>query len=209
MDARANDDVRKRPRRSPARRVTTWIVALAAAFVVIGLAAMELRSRSQNALGAVSGPATAVAVDMPAPGFELPLLAAGSGSLSLASLRGDVVVLNFWASWCVPCREEMPGLQATSERYDRDGVRFVGVNALDDRASAITFAKDLGVTYPSVFDPGGTLSDDYRLIGFPATFVIDRDGVMRVAFHGFVAEESLSDAIDEVLATGTSTANDG
>jgi cytochrome c biogenesis protein CcmG/thiol:disulfide interchange protein DsbE len=200
METSDADDARSPRAASTRRRVTTWIVALSITFVVVGFAIAELRSTSNGGLGTAAGPGQAVAVDTPAPDFDLPLLAEGEGTLSLSSLRGDVVVLNFWATWCIPCRDEMPGLQATWERYRQEGVRFVGVNALDDRASAVAFAKDLGITYPSVFDPSGTLSDDYRLVGFPSTFVIDRAGVIRVEFHGYVDEQSLTEAIEDVLA---------
>jgi peroxiredoxin len=154
-------------RRALAPRVLTiaaWVLVVGA---VLFLAMVELQDRSGTQGGALSVAnyrARAEVVDTPAPDFELPLLE-GDGSLRLSSLRGRVVVVNFWASWCAPCRLEAPDLQAAWEDYrDRD-VRFLGVDELDDRYAAQGFVREFGITYPRVFDPSGSLADDYRFIG--------------------------------------------
>lgn len=143
--------------------------------------------------------ARAEVVDTRAPDFDLELLS-GEGSLRLSDLRGDIVVLNFWASWCSPCRLEAPDLQSASEDYRSRGVQFVGVDELDDRFAAQGFIREFAITYPSVFDPSGSLSDDYAFLGLPATYVIDQEGTIRYRFQGFLDGKILRSSLDQVLA---------
>ena len=111
----------------------------------------------------------------PAPLFTLPRLD-GPGRLALASLRGKAVVVNFWASWCRPCKEELPVLEQTWQRYRSRGLVVVGVDAQDFTGDAKRFAQKYGITYPIVHDgPGATLGD-YGVTGFPETFFVDRAG---------------------------------
>jgi cytochrome c biogenesis protein CcmG/thiol:disulfide interchange protein DsbE len=189
------------------KRLAIWLVMLGGAMLVIGLAWTQLRSSDDAAFGAIAGPAEIVAIDAPAPDFELPLLD-GSGSLRLSSLRGSVVVLNFWASWCGPCRQEAPGLKAMSERYADRNVRFVGIDYVDNVAAGQTFVREFGLEYPSVSDASGSLGDDYGLLGLPATFVIDEEGTMRFRFAGYVTEPVLEQALDDVLGGSSSPTQD-
>lgn len=110
----------------------------------------------------------------PAPPFSAQLLE-GGGSLSLASLRGKPVVLNFFQSSCNPCKAESKVLEAAYRRYRADGVVFVGVDFQDAVSDARRFVRVHGITYPVIRDPGG-LVDRYGLIGTPETFFIDRQG---------------------------------
>ena len=124
-----------------------------------------------------------------------------SGELSLASLRGKTVVLNFWASWCGPCRDEMPLLQAGWERWQGKNVVFVGVDAKDDRGYARSFLARYGVTYPNVYDGKGSLIGRYGVTGYPETYFIDVDGKVRYRIAGPVEEASdLDEAIERALA---------
>ncbi|HMC09401.1 MAG TPA: TlpA disulfide reductase family protein [Actinomycetota bacterium] len=108
----------------------------------------------------------------PAPDFQLPLL--GGGTLSSRELKGSPVVVNFWASWCVPCRKEAPVLEATFKQYEGRGVRFVGVDYEDLESDAQRFVREFGITYPSVRDTGGTLASAFGVRGVPETFFVDR-----------------------------------
>lgn len=111
-----------------------------------------------------------------APAFSLPRLD-GNGSVSLASLRGKTVVLNFFASWCAPCKQEAPDLQSFWRRYRSDGVVVLGVDSGDTKGSARRFLSAHGVTYPIVFDPEEQLADGaYALPGLPVTYVLNRQG---------------------------------
>lgn len=134
-----------------------------------------------------------------APAFTLERLDQ-SGELSLASLRGKTVVLNFWASWCGPCRDEMPLLQKGWERWQGKNVVFVGIDSKDDRGYARSFLERYGVTYPNVYDGKGSQIGRYGVTGYPETFFIDARGKVRYRIAGPVAKASdLDEGIERAL----------
>jgi cytochrome c biogenesis protein CcmG, thiol:disulfide interchange protein DsbE len=106
-----------------------------------------------------------------APAFTLSTV--GGGTLSSSELRGAPVVINFWASWCDPCNQEAPDLEATWKQYQARGVRVVGVDYEDQPADAQAFVSKYGITYPSVVDRGGELATAFGVRGVPETFFID------------------------------------
>jgi cytochrome c biogenesis protein CcmG, thiol:disulfide interchange protein DsbE len=110
-----------------------------------------------------------------APAFSLPRLDR-DGELSLASLRGKAVIVNFWASWCGPCKEEAPLLEAAWREHRDEGLVVVGVDFNDFRSDARRFAERNGMTYPLVYDSRATLEKPYGLEGVPETFFVDREG---------------------------------
>jgi cytochrome c biogenesis protein CcmG, thiol:disulfide interchange protein DsbE len=114
------------------------------------------------------------AIGKPAPDFSLERLDR-AGTLQLSSLRGKVVVLNFWASWCFPCKQEAPALAAASKRWG-DRVVVLGVDVNDFQGEARRFARKYGLTYPLVHDNRNVTSPKYGLTGLPETFFIDRRG---------------------------------
>jgi cytochrome c biogenesis protein CcmG, thiol:disulfide interchange protein DsbE len=134
-----------------------------------------------------------------APGFTLERLD-GEGDLSLASLRGKPVVLNFWASWCSPCKDEAPLLQEASERWG-ERVAFVGIDVKDFRGDARKFVERFGITYPNVYDGKGSTIGRYGVTGYPETFFIDAEGRVRHRIAGPVEDaEDVDDGIRRALA---------
>jgi cytochrome c biogenesis protein CcmG/thiol:disulfide interchange protein DsbE len=134
-----------------------------------------------------------------APGFELERLS-GGGRESLADYRGKIVVLNAWASWCGPCREESPLLQRWHERMSRDGVGTVlGIDALDVDSDARAFVREYGLTYPMLRDPEGRSLVDYGVIGYPETFVIDERGRIVALRRGAVDEQWMREEVAPLL----------
>ena len=120
----------------------------------------------------------------PAPELELPRLS-GNGVRSLEDYRGQVVVLNFWASWCEPCREESPLLQRWHERISADGAGTVlGIDILDASQDARDFAREYRLTYPMLRDGDGSSLDDWGVVAYPETFVIDRRGRIAASRRG-------------------------
>jgi len=187
-----------------ARRLALRLILFGVGLLVVGLAVVELNARGTGGVAGIAVAdyaAEAESEATPAPGFALPSLD-GNGTVSLSSYRGSVVVLNFWATWCVPCRKEAPGLQRTWEAYRERGVRFLGVAERDDDAAGRAFVKEFDITYPSASDQSGSLADDYRLFGMPTTFVIDRAGTIRYRFVGYVTEDALRGALDLVIGKG-------
>jgi peroxiredoxin len=119
----------------------------------------------------------------PAPGFALQ--SRDGAQVSLASQKGNVVMVNFWASWCVPCRQEMPHLQALYERYNSLGFELLAVNVESDLDDAHKWLEDVEVTFPVLFDPKNEVSKLYKVVSMPSTVLIGRDGTMRYIHHGY------------------------
>jgi cytochrome c biogenesis protein CcmG/thiol:disulfide interchange protein DsbE len=199
-EQRENPAATRRSARIALRLVVVAVVMLVGTFVWLQLQQSEGRRGSD--VSTANYEAQAIRGDHPAPDFEMPALS-GGGSISLDDFRGTVVVLNFWASWCGPCRLEAPALQATWEAYRDRGVRFLGVDYRDDRAAARAFIDEFGITYPSVFDPAGKLAFDYGLLGVPTTFIIDGQGQIRFRFTGYLNGQVLRRALDDVLEEGS------
>ena len=101
---------------------------------------------------------------------------ADARQLSLGGLRGKVVLVNFWATWCRECRSEMPVLQSLHRELAARGLVIVGINAREDARAVARYAEELGLTFPLVLDPAGKINDLYGVIGLPTTFVVARDG---------------------------------
>jgi thiol-disulfide isomerase/thioredoxin len=126
-----------------------------------------------------------------------------AGQIASTDFKGKVLVVNFWAVWCGPCRAEQPILQSLWQRYRDRGVVFLGVDERDDPAAAHAQLKDLGVTYPSLSDPDGRYATDFRFFGLPNTYVVDRTGTIRYQVIGRVhTTGELATLIDRVLAPG-------
>ena len=134
-------------------------------------------------LGNVSGCATTKLVGKPAPDFTLPTLA--GPNLQLSSLRGSVALIDFWASWCGPCRDELPALEQLRGVYEARGVRFVTVNIDSDRDAAASMAKQLGVTLPVALDADKRVAESWSLPTMPTSFLVDRQGIVRFVHEGF------------------------
>lgn len=118
-------------------------------------------------------------------------------AISLADLRGKVVVLNFWASWCVPCRAEMPYFESTYRAQRASGVEFVGLALQDDPQSARAFLNELGITYPTGPDEGNQVALRYLVTGLPTTVFITPDGRISRKWAGPISERELVGAIDD------------
>jgi cytochrome c biogenesis protein CcmG, thiol:disulfide interchange protein DsbE len=132
-----------------------------------------------------------------APQFTAPLLN-GGGSVALSDLRGKPVFLNFWASWCVPCKDEAPLLRQAYATYGSK-VHFLGVDERDALTSALAFERDNGIRYPSARDEGFRIYNDYGLTGQPESFFIDQNGVIVQHVPGPLSRAELFDLLDVLV----------
>ncbi|MFZ4755604.1 MAG: TlpA family protein disulfide reductase [Miltoncostaeaceae bacterium] len=169
------------------------------ALLVVGLAASGGSTAIDDAL--VSGQRP------PAPDITLPVLVSGPGlppagqQVSLSSLKGTPVVLNLWASWCGPCRDEAPIFETAWERYRGKGALVLGLDLQDLSGNALEFLREYGITYPSLRDGSDASKRDLEATGVPETYIIDKQG--RIALHitGQVTElRQITVPLDQVLA---------
>ncbi len=119
----------------------------------------------------------------PAPDFSLQSL--DGSTVRLSDLKGQVVLINFWATWCAPCREEMPLLDAIYQKYNRLGVELLGINVEDDASGAQEYLNETPVTFPILFDPDGRVSKQYQVKAMPSTILVDRHGNVRHIHYGY------------------------
>jgi len=192
------------PARARSRRTVVLAAAVLAGVLLIVVLATGWPGGGNSGATTVDGNASAVlypAGHRPlAPGFSGTTLT--GSKLSFSSYRGQVVVLNFWGSWCVPCREEASTLAAVASTYRPAGVSFLGVDVRDTTASALAFARSFHVTYPSVSDPGSVITLGFTakvpIAGTPTTLVIDRTGHIAGAVFGTVTYSELTAILAKV-----------
>jgi cytochrome c biogenesis protein CcmG/thiol:disulfide interchange protein DsbE len=176
--------------RSPLLRgmeVMLWVV-------VAGLFLWRVAPQARAAVGwgSSGGPAPAVTLDL-----------LNGSAVRLADLRGQVVLVNFWATWCPPCRAEMPGFQKAYEAMHKDGFTVVGIS-MDDasRAHVESFLQDHGIRYPVAMATTDAVAAFGGVDSYPTSFLIDRQGRVRYTVRGFFAEPALRAAVHRLLAEG-------
>ena len=178
-------------------RISIAVVGSVIIAGIVGLLAWGLLNKSS-----ATGLSGITRVGQPAPDFSMELIR--DGELTLSEQRGSVVVINFWASSCPPCRTEARDLEAAWRDYrDRD-VLFIGANIQDRAEAAGRFLDEFGVTYPNGLDEGGRISIDYGVVGIPVTFVVDGEGNVARRWVGEIDPERLTTWIEELLAGAAS-----
>jgi peroxiredoxin len=140
-------------------------------FVALACGALLVWSASADELSGV------------APDFDL--LSRDGGRVALSDLEGQVVMVNFWATWCGPCRQEMPHLEALYQRYSGLGFTLLGVNVEKDSSGADKFLVETPVSFPILFDPESEVSELYNVVAMPSTVLIDKSGNLRFIHHGY------------------------
>jgi cytochrome c biogenesis protein CcmG, thiol:disulfide interchange protein DsbE len=168
-------------------------IAVLAVLAVIGLLAYGLLSKGSSG----------VALGEAAPAAPLPRLE-GGGTGSLADYRGRWVLVNFWASWCLPCREEAPALEAFQRRHGGSKFTVVGVDSRDLSGDGIDFVKRYGLSYPQLRDGNGDAAHEFGTTGVPENFLLDPKGRVRLLVRGPVSEDSLREAVVPMLPGGKS-----
>ena len=141
------------------------------------------------ALMAWAAPASAVEAGEPAPGFTLPAVDAEAAPIALADYRGKVLYLEFWSSWCVPCRRSMPELDALRENWPQEKFEVLGLNLDTHRPDAVRFLERVSIGYPNALDLGGGTARRYGVSALPAAFLINADGLVERVFKGAQTED--------------------
>lgn len=132
-----------------------------------------------------------------APSFDADTLEGGRASLN--DYKGKVVVLTFWATWCEPCKKEMPEIQAAYEKYKEEGLVVVGVNFGETKERAEPFVKQMGLSFPNLLDRRALIAERYGVVSLPVTFFIDREGIIRErVFGGTLTEESIAEVFQRL-----------
>jgi len=145
---------------------------------------MRNRIAVMAAILAFALPAWAGGGDVQAPAFTLQSVA--GKQVSLAQFKGDVVMINFWASWCGPCRQEMPLLDSIYKQYKDMGFTLLGVNVEPDSHNADAWLRKTPVSYPILYDPKSQVSQLYQVQAMPTTVIVDRQGVVRFVHNGYL-----------------------
>ncbi|MBL4867549.1 MAG: TlpA family protein disulfide reductase [Pseudomonadales bacterium] len=152
-------------------------------------------------VGAATVSASTVKVGEPAPKLELPNLA-GTGSVSLEQYKGKVVYLDFWASWCAPCRKSFPHFQLMREELGQFGFEILGVNVDENVKDAKSFLEKIHVDFPILLDPQGNSAETFGLTGMPTSYLIDQQGIVRMVHQGFKEKDIriIKQKINKLLA---------
>ena len=181
----------------------TRIVTCGVTVVVVGALLALLWVRLLAAGQATSTIAVSPLEGRAAPNFTVTLYNGTPGQkIRLADLKGHPVVINFWASWCDPCREETPMLEAAWQKYQKDGVIFVGVDYQDKPDAARAFMQQYGITYPvGPDDANGDIAIAYGVSGTPESAFVDRNGVVALKWGGMLDDRTLNQTIQKLLKT--------
>jgi cytochrome c biogenesis protein CcmG/thiol:disulfide interchange protein DsbE len=188
-----------RPNISAPAPVSNRLPALITVLLILG-AAWTFQSRvpvsSSQRLVSPASPKEGFA----APDFALDLL--DGGQLTLSELRGHPVILNLWASWCLPCRKEMPAIERVFQRYQDAGLIVVGLNMTseDSTSDVSAFVQEFGLTFPIALDRDGLARERYQLLGLPSTYFIDESGIIRsVVVGGPMGEATIRSKVEDLL----------
>jgi cytochrome c biogenesis protein CcmG/thiol:disulfide interchange protein DsbE len=179
------------------RGIVGFVVTALAIGSLLTLLWVRLLAASQAAQVAPASPL----VGHRAPDFTVTIMNGGSGEkIHLAALKGKPVVVNFWASWCEPCREETPILEAAWQKHQQDGIVFVGIDYEDKPNDALAFLKQYGVTYPvGPDDQNGSIAVAYGVTGAPETAFINRSGIVAQKVGGPLDDGTLERAIAALI----------
>ena len=175
------------------------LVGLAAGWLIfVGLPSPRPWARPATATpgGPTATPAPAPVTGAPAPDFTLRNL--DGQTVTLSALRGQVVLINFWATWCIPCQAEMPAIQHAYDARKGHGFTVLAVNLSEPTPDVQDYVKRLGVNFPVLLDAGDAISTQYRVRGYPTSFFVDRGGTVAIEQVGMMSETQLAENLAQL-----------
>lgn len=186
----------------PALSARQWNILLVGVLLLGSLFIGATRAQPEQpgpASRATSAVATTPAplADHPAPDFTLPSL--DETGVTLSDLRGQVVLINVWATWCPPCRAEMPAIQAAYAQYRDQGFTVLAVNVREEPATVGQFLQQQHLTFPALLDRDGQVSAAYRANLLPSSFFVDRQGIIRVVYRGPMPRNVIAGTVEQLL----------
>jgi peroxiredoxin len=178
-----------------------FVLVLLAGMLFIGATRVQPGDTPVDAaISEAAGQTPAPQIDHLAPDFTLPDLA--SNAVSLSALKGQVVLITIWATWCPPCRAEMPTIQATYEQYHGRGFTVLAINQAEDSRSVAAFMQQYGLTFPALLDSESTVSQSYQVRALPSSFFVDRSGIVRVVYRGPMPRSIISGTVERLVQEG-------
>lgn len=181
-----------------ARRLILTAIGVAPVAAILAVLGSRLgRGSGRSAIGVNAETQQAPLRPRPAPDFRLTTF--DGDEFRLSEHRGEVIVLNFWASWCGPCRLEAPHLEAAHGRLESEGLTMLGIDIWDDEPDARAFIDEFNVTYANAPDPTGKIAIDFGVTGIPETFMVDRKGVVVQHWIGPLTEDRLVSSVRSLL----------
>ncbi len=171
---------------------------MAVVFAVLVLAFFAVLAFGLANRSSATGRSGMTRIGKPAPQFAMQLL--GGGEFRLSDHEGRPLVINFWASWCPPCRQESPAFERQWRRYRDTGIQFVGVDIQDDVSDAEAYVREFGLTFPNGLDPDGKITIDYGVIGLPVTFFVGSSSIVEGRWVGAIPEEKLEEWVKTLVA---------
>ena len=177
---------------------TRWKFFSIAIFGLLALALFAVLAYGLANRSSATGRSGVTRIGKPAPEFAMRLL--DGGEFRLSDHQGVPLVINFWASWCPPCRQESPAFERQWRRYGDSGIQFVGVDIQDDVSDAEAYVREFGLTFPNGLDADGKITIDYGVIGLPVTFFVGSSGIVEGRWVGAIPEDKLEEWVKTLIA---------
>ncbi len=179
-----------------------WRLFPLAGLLVVALALVGCSGdQSAEGVAAADGSAASAGITPGKLARDFTLESLDGTEVSLSDYRGQVVLVNFWATWCPPCKAEIPDLEAAYQAHGQDGLVILGIDVEDPPHLIESFLADVEMSYPILLDRTGRISREYRAPGLPMTLLLDREGVIEVRHAGILSAEQLAEYLDQVLIT--------
>lgn len=167
--------------------------------IAIGVMFMLILNNQSKAVSASSSDLSAVPAEMDFPAPTLDLLTLNGAPVSLADFRGSVVLVNLWATWCPPCRQEMPTLQTFYDQYKDKGFVLIAIDQEETREVVQPFVEELGLTFPVWLDKDYLAQKEFKTMNLPSSYVVDRNGQVRLMWIGSISKSNLEKYVPDII----------